>query len=198
MALLPLKLDLKPKTATSPSTARPAADIGDTAVMAGSKPRTLDTGTVSQINNIAPGMGSNVLRGGLNSVVVLAKSNPKKAAAIATIAALGSVAGYNELTELANVHPVESVREYFAGVLAGVDNIEAKAGLNTYTPDEDGEIAGIGIDEVAEHFMLVEKARNLFKDAAAAFGGRSRLLAFEAWDSVDDDLKRIVISLETE
>lgn len=191
--LKPLKMDLLPvETAL-----RPAVDAGvNTAVtgaVSATKPRLVGRSVVEKVEAIAPGMGAAVQKNGLGRVKNLVKNNPKKAAAIATVVALGSVTGYNELVELADSDPIDSIREFFSSVLAGVDEVEAAAGLNTFTPNEDEVIAGSPAQDVEQSFVLVQHATELFDRAAASFGGVNRLLNYMAWDAVDDDLKAIVI-----
>lgn len=170
-----------------------AEDAVFTAAKAESKPRLVGYDTIKTIEDIAPGMGANVKTRGLSSLVMMVKQNPKKAAAIATVTALGSVVGYEQLTDLAASHPIDTVRDFFENVLAGVDEIESKAGLNTLIPDTDEDIAGLSVNDVAQHFALVKAAEERYEDAVAAVGGRARLHALMAWLAVDDDLKGIVL-----
>lgn len=191
--LKPLKMDLIPvETAL-----RPAVDAGVgtavTGAVSATKPRLVGRSVVEKVESIVPGMGTAVQKNGLSRVKSLVKNNPKKAAAIATVVALGSITGYDELVELANSDPTDSVREFFSSVLAGVDDVEAAAGLNTFTPNEDEVIAGSPAQDIEQSYVLVQHATELFERAAASFGGVNRLLNFMAWDAVDDDLQAIVI-----
>lgn len=191
--LKPLKMDLLPvETAL-----RPAVDAGVgtavTGAVSATKPRLVGHSVVGKVESIVPGMGTAVQKNGLSRVKSLVKNNPKKAAAIATVVALGSITGYDELVELANSDPTDSVREFFSSVLAGVDDVEAAAGLNTFTPNEDEVIAGSPAQDIEQSYVLVQHATELFERAAASFGGVNRLLNFMAWDAVDDDLQAIVI-----
>lgn len=193
LSLPPLKMELGPAVSSGSSAVVKADDAVFTAVQAGSKPRLVGYDTIRTIDDIAPGMGASVKTRGLSSLVNLVKQNPKKAAAIATVTALGSVVGYEQLMDLANSHPTDTVRDFFANVLSGVDEIESKAGLNTLTPDTDEEVAGLSVSDVAQHFALVKAAEERYEDAVAAVGGRARLHALMAWLAVDDDLKGIVL-----
>lgn len=193
LSLPPLKMELGPAVSSGSSAVVKAEDAVFTAAKAESKPRLVGYDTIKTIDDIAPGMGASVKTRGLNSLVTMVKQNPKKAAAIATVTALGSVVGYEQLTDLAASHPIDTVRDFFENVLAGVDEIESKAGLNTLIPDTDEDIAGLSVNDVAQHFALVKAAEGRYEDAVAAVGGRARLHALMAWLAVDDDLKGIVL-----
>lgn len=193
LSLPPLKMELGPAVSSGSSAVVKAEDAVFTAAKAESKPRLVGYDTIKTIEDIAPGMGANVKTRGLSSLVMMVKQNPKKAAAIATVTALGSVVGYEQLTDLAASHPIDTVRDFFENVLACVDEIESKAGLNTLIPDTDEDIAGLSVNDVAQHFALVKAAEERYEDAVAAVGGRARLHALMAWLAVDDDLKGIVL-----
>lgn len=194
MALPKLDMDVVPVGRALPSTRSATPVTVNTAADIAQKPRLVGVSTIDEVERIAPGMGENVRRNGVKSVVALVKQNPKKAAAIATVTALGSIEGYDQLRALAESHPIDRIREFFSNVQDGVDAIESQAGLNTLTPNEDGVIADFDSNDVAMKYALVAQAKEKLKNAAAAVGGLGRLIALEEWRAIDDDLKAIVLA----
>lgn len=168
-----------------------------TAATGATKPRLVGTSTIDEVNQISPGMGNALKTEGLKgkSFVRLVRDNPGKAAAAGVAVGLGSTAGYEQLVELAN-STVETVRAVATRALEQIDEIEGEAGLNDPTPGEDGQIAGYEASAIQTSYAVVAQARDHFKDAAAAAGGRSRLIALMKWFAVDPDLQQIVLDLE--
>lgn len=176
----------------TPTVATVGETIG-TSAAGGARPRLVGQSTIDEIETIIPGSGVAVKNKGLRGVVPYITANPKKSAAIATVVALGSVQGYQQLAEIASSHPVDSVREWASELISGVDNILASAGLDDPFPNEDGSIAGNAVEDMQQHYALVKNAKTKFKNACAAAGGRTRLLAIMDFMAIDDDLKRIVV-----
>lgn len=168
-----------------------------TAATGATKPRLVGTSTIDEVNQISPGMGNVLKSEGLKgkSFSRLVRENPGKAAATGVAVGLGSVAGYDQLVELAN-STIEGVRAVATRALEEIDEIESAAGLNDPTPDEDGRIAGYEASAIQTSYAVVAQARDHFKDASAAAGGRSRLIAIMKWLAVDPDLQQIVLDLE--
>lgn len=176
----------------TPTVATVGETIGTSAV-SGARPRLVGQSTISEIDTIIPGSGAAVQKNGLRGVVPYITANPKKSAAIATVVALGSIEGYQQLADLASSHPTESVRDWAAELINGVDSVLAAAGLDDPYPNEDGLIAGNAVEDMQQHYMLVKNAKAKWKNACAAAGGRTRMLAIMDFLAIDDDLKRIAV-----
>lgn len=164
----------------------------------GAQPRLVGTSSIddvaTKVEGILPGSSAVVERKGIRGLIPYIMQNPKKSAAAATIIALGSIQGYQELAELAASHPVQAVRDWASSIIQGVDDINAKAGLGTSTPDEDGKVADIEVTDIASYYAMVAAGREKYESAAAAVGGRARLNALDEWRALDDDLKRVVLN----
>lgn len=176
----------------TPTVATVGETIG-TSAAGGARPRLVGQSTIDEIETIIPGSGIAVRHKGLRGVVPYITANPKKSAAVATVVALGSIEGYQQLAEIASSHPVDRVREWASELISGVDNILAAAGLDDPFPNEDGSIAGNAVGDMQQSYALVKNAKAKFKNACAAAGGRTRLLAIMDFMAIDDDLKRIVV-----
>lgn len=168
-----------------------------TAATGATKPRLVGTSTIDEVNQISPGMGNALKTEGFKgrSFSKLVRENPGKAAAAGVAIGLASIAGYDELVELSN-STIEGIRAVATSALTQIDEIEGLAGLNDPTPGEDGQIAGYEASAIKSSYAVVAQAQEHFKDAAAAAGGRSRLIALMKWMAVDPDLQQIVLDLE--
>lgn len=166
---------------------------------AGVERRMIDVGSsvANDVEQISPGATKAINAGGFRAIIGMAKANPKKAAALATVVALGSAAGYDALSDAADSNPVEATGAWLKAILAGVDKIKEESGLTGVYADEDGTVAGISVDDLTTNYELMQAGMAKLDAAMAADGGYSRFMAKYEFDVLDSDFKHALIAAKT-